>query len=301
MDEAVSQLERLGESEGILVAFDADCTVSKNYFTAIEATFKNNPGFHFANLSFSHPVDDRNLTPRLREGIIRYELYLRYLRKAMEWIGYPHAIHTIGSSFAVRATSYIKQGGMNRRQAGEDFHFLHKMVLLGDYGLISDAMVYPAARISHRVPFGTGAALKRWEEGDQELYSVYSLRIFETLRPLFLDPGFFFSHDQEGWVEKITKFDSLLQDYLSSTGTLPRLLELKKNCSDVRTFSKRFYHLINAFWIIQYLNNCETKAGGKENLLAEALLLLKTLQPNTPGNLTVKEMLEEYRRMDGIQ
>ena len=301
MDEAVNQLELSGASDGILVAFDADSTVSQNYFTAIETTFKENPGYHFATLSFCHPVDDPILTPRLREGIIRYELYLRYLRSAMQWCGYPHSIHTVGSSFAVRATSYIKQGGMNRRQAGEDFHFLHKMVLLGDYGFIPDAVVYPAARISNRVPFGTGAALKRWEEGDPELLSVYALKIFETLQPLFLDPGFLFVQEQEAWAEKTAKFDPLLQDYISSTGTLPRLQELKKNCADASTFTKRFYHLINAFWIIQYLNNCEKTEGGTANLVYEAYRLLKILQPNTPGKLSVREMLEGYRRMDGTK
>ena len=301
MDEAIRQLEQSGKEEGILIAFDADSTVSKNYFRAIETVFKKNPGFHFANLSFSHPVDLPGLTPFLREGIIRYELYLRYLRSAMQWGGYPHAIHTVGSSFAVKATSYIKQGGMNRRKAGEDFHFLHKMVLLGDYGIITDATVYPAARVSHRVPFGTGAALQRWEEGDPELYSAYSLKIFETLQPLFLDPGFFFNTDQEIWEERVGKFDPLLQNYLTSTDTLTRLVELKKNCADLKTFTRRFYHLVNAFWIIQYLNNCEKTEGGTANLVDEAHRLIIILQPDTPGELTVREMLEGYRRMDGVQ
>ena len=301
MDEAIRQLDQSGKEEGILIAFDADSTVSKNYFKSIETTFKKNPGYHFANLSFSHPVDLPGLTPRLREGIIRYELYLRYLRSAMQWCGYPHSIHTVGSSFAVKATSYIKQGGMNRRKAGEDFHFLHKMVLLGDYGIITDATVYPAARVSHRVPFGTGAALKRWEEGDPELYSAYSLKIFETLQPLFIDPGFFFTTEQGIWEKRIGKFDPLLQNYLTSTDTLTRLVELKKNCADLRTFCKRFYHLVNAFWIIQYLNNCEKTEGGTANLVYEAYRLLKILQPTTPGKLSVREMLEGYRRMDGTK
>jgi len=299
MDEAIRQLDMWGSEEGILAAFDADSLVSKNYFTAIEAAFKRNPGYHFVNLQFCHPVDDPGLTDSLREGIIRYELYLRYLRNAMHWCGYPHAIHTVGSSFAVRATSYVKQGGMNRRQAGEDFHFLHKMVLLGDYGVIRDAIVFPAARISHRVPFGTGAALKRWEEGDLELQFVYSLRIFAALQPLFLDPGFFYNKESGQWAEKMEILDPWLQEYVTSTGTLPRLMELKRNCADVKTFTKRFYHLVNAFWIIQYLNICESTTGGKGDLLQEALQLLKILRPDTPAEISAREMLEEYRRIDG--
>ena len=85
---------------------------------------KKNPLYHFVNLNFCHPVDDPTLESSMREGIILYELYLRYLRNAMQWCGYPHSIHTVGSSFAVRASAYVKQGGMNRRQAADDFRIL---------------------------------------------------------------------------------------------------------------------------------------------------------------------------------
>jgi len=298
MDEAVRLLDISGRKEGILIAFDADSLVSRNYFTAIETAFFENPRYNFVNLHFCHPVDDPILSPSLREGIILYELYLRYLKNAMQWCGYPHAIHTVGSSFAVKASAYVKQGGMNRRQAGEDFHFLHKVVLLGDYGMIREATVYPAARISHRVPFGTGAALKKWEEGDKELNTVYALRTFETLRPLFRNPGFFFTTERDAWSDLFSILDPLLQDYITTTGTPERINELKINCSDAGTFIKRFYHLVNAFWIIQYLNQCESHKGGKGSLIEEAIHLLAILKMETPGKMSTRELLEIFRELD---
>ncbi len=298
MDEAVRLLDISGRNEGILIAFDADSLVTRNYFTAIETAFSDNPRYNFVTLNFSHPVDDPTLSPSLREGIILYELYLRYLKNAMQWCGYSHAMHTIGSSFAVKATAYVKQGGMNRRQAGEDFHFLHKIVLLGDYGVIREATVYPAARISHRVPFGTGAALKKWEEGDKELYSVYTLRTFETLQPLFCDPGYFFSTQWNEWRDFFGRLDPRLQDYITTTGTPERLNELKNNCSDISTFMKRFYHLVNAFWIIQYLNQCETSEGGKGSLIEESVNLLAALKVETSGEMSPRKLLEIFRKLD---
>ncbi len=298
MDEAVRCLDQAEKEEGILVAFDADSLVSTNYLTSIENSFRRNPQYNFVNLNFCHPVDDPSLASSLRQGIILYELYLRYLRNAMQWCGYPHAIHTVGSSFAVKASAYVKQGGMNRRQAGEDFHFLHKIVLLGDYGHITEATVYPAARISHRVPFGTGAALKKWEEGDPELYSAYALKTFDTLRPLFSNPEFFYIDDREKWEDRIGQFDLLLRNYLFQTGTLNRLIELKNNCADIKTFVKRFYHLVNAFWIIQYLNLCETTEGGKGNLLKEATTLLTKINIETTEKISARELLEIYRQLD---
>ena len=187
---------------------------------------------------------------------------------------------------------------MNRRQAGEDFHFLHKMVLLGEYGVVKDATVYPATRISHRVPFGTGAALKKWEEGDPELYSAYALKSFDTLRPLFRNPGLLFEADIVTWKDLIEQLDPVLQNYLEQTETLNRLDELKKNCADMKMFTRRFYHLVNAFWIIQYLNQCESIEGGKGILVEEASKLLRELNVATSGDLNARDLLEIYRQLD---
>ena len=60
---------------------------------------------------------------------------------------------------AVRAHAYARQGGMNRRQAGEDFYFMQKLVDGEQVENIAEATVFPSARLSHRVPFGTGKAL----------------------------------------------------------------------------------------------------------------------------------------------
>lgn len=301
MDEAIRILNKAEARDGILAAFDADSTVTANYLTSIEDAFEKNPHWNFVNLNFSHPVDDPSLDPSLREGIIHYEIYLRYLRNAMLWSGFPHAIHTVGSSFAVKASAYVKQGGMNRRKAGEDFHFLHKIVLLGQYGQINDATVCPSARISHRVPFGTGAALKKWESGDRELHSAYSLESFRSLKGLFADPGFFFTRERADWEERTAQLDQNLQNYLSSAGTPDRLAGLKNNCSTISNFMRRFYHEVNAFWIIQYLNINEMNPGGRGKLLEEATLLLRELGTEPSANLTPREMLEVFRKLDRQQ
>ena len=71
------------------------------------------------------------MTVQAREAIMKYELYLRYYRLALEYTGHPHAYHCIGSAFAVRTLDYVAQGGMNKRQAGEDFYFLQKLIATG--------------------------------------------------------------------------------------------------------------------------------------------------------------------------
>ena len=52
----------------------------------------------------------------------------------MKFAGYPWAMYTVGSAFAVTAEAYVKRGGMNRRQAGEDFYFLQNLAHIGTVG-----------------------------------------------------------------------------------------------------------------------------------------------------------------------
>lgn len=298
MDEAVRHIAENGKKDGIIVAFDADSLVRSNYLSAIEKAFKNHPKHNFFTIHFEHPVEDNSIPAKLREGIIRYELHMRYFRNAMEWCGYPHAIHTVGSSMAVRASAYAKQGGMNRRKAGEDFYFLHKLVLLGSYGNINSTCVIPAIRTSDRVPFGTGAALKKWDEGDDELFTTYSFDSFEVLKPFFQNPEHFYEMDKTAILQKIESFHTALSDYILNINTVEDIIELQSNCSNPDTFGKRFFHRINAFWIIQYLNNMETTYFQRGELMDEAnkLLIHMGIETKTPSDPL--QLLNIFRELD---
>jgi len=247
MDQAVRQLVKNNLADGIIVSFDADSTVLPNYLRTIESEFYNNPIFNFFTIRFEHPFSNPELSASFREGIIRYELHMRYYRNAMQWSGYPHAIHTVGSSFALKASAYAKQGGMNRRKAGEDFYFLHKLVLLGDYGNINSTTVFPAARQSDRVPFGTGAAMKKWVEGSSELKFTYSFQTFKNLKPLFSNTSQLWQMEPceiEKWVEN---FHPTLQSFFKNSQTIGKLIELRNNCSNAKVFGKRVFHILDAF------------------------------------------------------
>ena len=123
----------------------------------IEKGFRMNPDKDAASIYFEHDLNDT--VGIEKEHIIAYELHLRYLIHAQRFCGHPFAYHTVGSSMAVRRQAYMQQGGMNTRQAGEDFYFLQKFIETGKLFEIKSTVVYPQARISLRVPFGTGKAM----------------------------------------------------------------------------------------------------------------------------------------------
>ena len=86
---------------------------------------------------------------------------------------------------AVKALPYVKAGGMNRKQAGEDFYFIQKLVPAGGYFSLNSTTVYPSPRASFRVPFGTGASIGKLTEQMNVRLLTYNLQAFNELRSFF--------------------------------------------------------------------------------------------------------------------
>ena len=183
MDEAVFRFNTLGNPKGLIVSLDADTLVAENYFIEIEKHFSKNPENVGATISFQHQTE--GLNSKHLEGIQLYEKYLQYYKNAIEFTGYPHSMFTVGSAFVVTAEAYVKRGGMNRRQAGEDFYFLQNLAHLGPIGEISTTTVFPSARLSDRVPFGTGPILQKWMGGAEDLTQTYNFQAFADLKEFF--------------------------------------------------------------------------------------------------------------------
>jgi glycosyltransferase involved in cell wall biosynthesis len=165
MDWVISHFNKTNNKNGIILSLDADTTVEANYFCETQSYFETHPKSVAATVYFEHRIENNAQI----EGILLYELYMRYYKNALEYCNFPHSIYTVGSAFAVRASAYVAQGGMNRRKAGEDFYFLHKLMPLGKVGEINSTSVFPSSRLSDRVPFGTGPALKKHQEGSNDL------------------------------------------------------------------------------------------------------------------------------------
>ena len=256
MDEAIKQILKNDLSDGIIVSFDADSSVSPNYLQTIEKAFGENPLSGFFTIHFEHNHDNDELSLPIREGIIRYELHMRYYRNALQWSGYPNAIYTIGSAFALKASAYVKQGGMNKRKAGEDFYFLHKLVLLGHYGNINSTTVYPSSRQSDRVPFGTGAAMKKWIEGSPELNYTYSLAAFGYLKPLFANPSLFWGMETSEIHEAFENLHPSVQTFCKNSQTIDEMLKLRNNCSNAKVFEKRFFSFVQCILDIEIHEFC---------------------------------------------
>lgn len=178
LDLALERLEWDAAEAPLLVCLDADTLVGPDYLPAIAAGMA---GSHAAGgvLPFAHQSGG---TPALDRAIIRYELALRGYVLGLTLAGSPYAFPAVGSIMVCRAPAYLAVGGMNRRQAGEDFYFLQQLAKHGRIAGLRGTLVRPAARLSRRVPFGTGQDLGRQLQFCAGAARCYPVAAFEVLR-----------------------------------------------------------------------------------------------------------------------
>ena len=251
MDEAIRHFR--GDKSGILVSLDADCLVEKNYLTEIYRNFRQYD-LNSATIAFHHPVEHPDKADPLRRATIQYEMYLHYYRSALEYCGYPYPYFTVGSAFAVTAETYVKVGGMGKQQSGEDFYFLQKVFPLGKTKFIDTTCVYPAARISDRVPFGTGTALQKMLNENTTVKMTYQFAAFKSLKMLFDNLDSFFKQPAETVETFIRHLPEYLFLFLQEDKFTGKIAEINRHTATLPSFRKRFFNYFNAFKIIKYLN-----------------------------------------------
>ncbi|SFL18319.1 hypothetical protein SAMN05216357_11496 [Porphyromonadaceae bacterium KH3CP3RA] len=252
MDLAVEHFLCNGKSRGVIISLDADCTVSGNFLTAIREAFSCDKSLNGTIHDFRHRVEEDSA---MTESAARqYEAYIRYFRSMLEYAGFPYYWHTIGSAFAVSADAYVRVGGMGRQQGGEDFYFLQKIFALGNIRELKEARVFPMARLSDRVPFGTGPSLQKIIDEPDGNMRAYSKRSFRELKQLFDMKDEFFGKDPQSVEIMITTLHPSLQQFLKEIDFSALIGDCNANSASPPTFRKRFFHHFNAFRIIKYLN-----------------------------------------------
>jgi hypothetical protein len=255
MDEAAHRFSLIDEPEGAIVCLDADCRVKANYFTVLYNELYSKKERKACSVYFEHPFDGNEFPPSVYKYIALYELHLRYYLKALVYTGYPDAFHTVGSSMAVKALQYVRTGGMNRKQAGEDFYFIQKLVAAGGFFSLKTTTVFPSPRISSRVPFGTGASIGKLTSGNEPTLFSYNLNAFLELRTCFSLVDQNFKADDGDIAFLYGKLPEGLRSFTDEKEWVEKILEIRNNTSGNDSFRKRFFNWFNMFRIVKYLNH----------------------------------------------
>jgi len=298
MDQAIARFNQLNIENGVIVSVDADSKLESNYFIELEKHFKNYPKTNAITTYFEHPVNGSEFDDDIYSAITKYELYLRYYKLALNLTGFPYSFYTVGSCFAVNAKAYVKQGGMNRKQAGEDFYFLHKIFPLGYCYEINTTCVYPSSRISERVPFGTGPMVKAIIESREKDFLTYNYDGFFDLRLLFSVVHKLFRVKPQTLDKIILELPISISEFLKANGIETVLEEINQNSSNLKSFIKRFYNWFDAFRVLKYMNFAHENYFEKQDLLDEAERLFANISNGKKVIKDYQNLLKEYRDIE---
>jgi len=296
MDEAVYRFHQSGVGDGVIIGFDADSTCDENYFEEIERAFFGGKPVNGASVYFEHPLEGDEYNAGIYDAVALYELHLRYLNQALRYAGFPYAYHTVGSSFAVSAMAYVRQGGMNQRKAGEDFHFLQKIIPLGNYIEINSTRVIPSPRPSDRVPFGTGASIRQCLNNRQTALQTYPLEPFEDLKQLFALVPNLFKISTEEIEKRCTPLPYQIQDYLLQNDYLKHISQANANSASQMAFIKRFFGWFDGLKTVKYLNDSCRQIYSKQIPEKAAGRLLENL--GYESSSSAKKLLDIYRNIE---
>ena len=113
-----------------------------------------------------------------------YEAKMQQYVDGLHAAGSPYAFHTIGSTLALSAKHYAQVRGFPKRSAGEDFYLLNKLAKTGAICPLQTQPIQIDARLSTRVPFGTGPAIgKLLAEDNLEAAKIfYDPDVFTVLK-----------------------------------------------------------------------------------------------------------------------
>ena len=287
MDQALRRFAAINY-DGLICCFDADSKVDNNYFSSLWKAFEND-SFNGASIHFEHPLFGDEFDASIYKEIALYETHLRYYKNALSYCGFPYAFHTVGSSMVVRASAYAIQGGMNRRKAGEDFYFINKIIALGDYSEIYSTKVIPSPRVSDRVPFGTGRAIKESLAGDKDLSKTYDFEIFKIIK---------------SWVNQVISentydyylFSTEMKSFIPEDQWNMKFGQLKKNTSSITAFKHRFFQVFDAFWTLKCVHFLRDNYFSDSDLLTNSNKLFDEFEIDKALNIDVA--ISSFRNLD---
>jgi hypothetical protein len=275
MDEAVRRFNIINKPYGVILNLDADCLVDSNYFVSVYNDFLRKKERMACSIHFKHPLSGSDFPDKVYEYITLYELHLRYYFQGLVFSGFPYVFHTVGSASGVKALPYIKAGGMNRRQAGEDFYFIQKLIPAGGYFCLNTTAVYPSPRPSFRVPFGTGASITKLTVSGEPLLLTYNILAFKELKSFFRMIQDCYDYGLEEFTVFYKSLPTGIKSFIEEKELCEKMMEIKNNTSGFQSFTKRFYGWFNMFRIVKYLNHVHSEIFNKKPVIIAATELLE--------------------------
>ncbi len=236
-----------GQNEDLIVSIDADTYYPSEYFQSLLRIFNQNPDITAHSNPYYHPLTGEKAEDM---AILRYELYMRVYAIQMLLIDNPYAFSAIGSGMATSVFQYKRMGGISPKQSGEDFYFIQKMCKSGRISNDSSIKIFPQARFSNRVNFGTGPAMIKGNAGDWSSYPFYSQKNYLQVKETYDNFSELFHKDIN------TPMTAFLKKQLDKENIWE---PLRKNFKKKHLFVKACTELVDGLRILQFLKDAHSK------------------------------------------
>ena len=263
MDTALGLLSKSSSFKKLILSLDADTLVQSNYLAAIKDYFTSEVKTAVVAYEHQEPLNDEE-----RAAIYCYEIFLRYWSLGLRYAKSPYAFHSIGSTMVCSTDAYLAVRGMNRREAGEDFYFLNKLAKIGDINYIKKTRVYPSARASLRVPFGTGKRIQRFLSGEREEYVLYDPQIFEILAKWLRLMERPFLYDEKDILKDAGLINPLLASFLTDCCFAQTWTRIRCNVKDENTLINHFHCWFDGFKTLKLINHLTRESYHPVNMFA---------------------------------
>jgi len=240
-------------AEDVIVSLDADTCVKPEYLQSIGENFENRT-LTAVSLPYYHRLTDDDAANR---AILRYEIYMRSYLINLYGISSPYNFTAVGSAIAVRVEALRKIGNITPMKSGEDFYLLQKLRKMAPISNWNAQAVYPAARFSARVYFGTGPAMIKGNEGHWESYPIYHYSLFSSIKDTYLQLAKLYTEDFE------TPFLQFLKEqYRDDKLWVP----IRKNSKTLERFERAFHEKADGLRILQYLKEVNPTQGKTDSV-----------------------------------
>jgi len=234
------EIFKTAADDDVIISLDADTLFNESYFQSIGDNFTQHK-IDTISVPYYHNLTDDEEANR---AILLYEIYLRNFFINMHRIGSPYAFTAIGSAIAVKVKALKKIRGITPLSSGEDFYLLQKLRKMSPISNYNSEMVYPMARFSTRVPFGTGPAMVKFCRGNFERYPIYPKPLFNTIKETYDIIPELFTEDKE------TEFIVFLKEQYKTDDLWG---PLRKNFKTLPQFTRAFHEKADGLRILQFL------------------------------------------------
>lgn len=228
----------------VIYTTDADVRLPGDYFGAAD--------IHRSTAATLYPFRHEP-EPGLELSTTLYEISMFYYVAGLKWANSHYAFSTVGSTMAIGKEHYAMVRGFPKRQAGEDFYLLNKLVKTGSIRQLATPIIEITARRSARAPFGTGANLAKISALDNPMtdYQFYHPEIFRLLANCNLMLNTLWANDDtDRYLEKYPQ----LRDWCEATGFLQLARTRRQNIASQGTFNHFLHEWFDAFRTLKFVH-----------------------------------------------